>query len=455
MKMFIIVVSMLLLVTSALSQEIPIGDDFDDNSLDLNKWDWANREFDGDGKLVETSKVLAYKCEEPTNNDVMDLPWILNDLPFDSDWQVQIDVFNYTTPNTNDAVDSFGIKIRNPDDPSDELFLELYASRLGGPPVRKGFYSALWTDGGETGMADSGEQFVPDGGAVRMEFDSSSKVVTVYYDLNPGNGYTWEPFGSFGLAGSGGTQGNTDWEMVNNFQLLVYGYSANMYVGGNMYGDNLEVIGGTEPRYSRVTLLTPNGGEFVPSGSNFFIEWGAPTEAVSFNLKYSTDNGGTWKTIANDVPGRSSDWTVPTPPNNQTKCLLKVQGKDASGGNVGTDRSDAPFTIGAVKLTAPSDPGISVTSGETYSIEWETYATAAPVETVQLYYTTKANEKPLKWKLITTFSKGDNPGTYPWGVPEVAKTKGKCKVKVVLKNDAKRTIGVDTSDNYFTIQPSP
>jgi hypothetical protein len=40
-------------------------------------------------------------------------------------------------------------------------------------------------------------------------------------------------------------------------------------------------------------------------------------------------------------------------------------------------------------------------------------------------------------------------------VPDVPKTKGKCIVKVVLKDASGQSVGSDTSDSFFTIEPIP
>jgi hypothetical protein len=203
-----------------------------------------------------------------------------------------------------------------------------------------------------------------------------------------------------------------------------------------------------------VALLSPDGGEFIPSGSIYKIEWKAPAEAATFKLKYSLNNGLTWLPIegASGVQGISYDWAVPNIVQNKDKCLVRIIGYTANSDKVWNDISDAPFTIGVVNLTAASDPGITVTSGTTYDITWTAY-TATPIETVQLYYTANAKAFPIKWKLITSFSGGYNPGTHTWTVPVVAKKKTKCKIKVVLKNAAGEKIGIDKSDNYFTVQP--
>lgn len=209
--------------------------------------------------------------------------------------------------------------------------------------------------------------------------------------------------------------------------------------------------------YPPVNLITPNGGEFIASESTYRITWEAVAEAETFKLKYSLDNGETWMPIkgAGDLKGRNFDWTVPKTTRSLTKCLVEVTGYKANGDKVGKDTSDATFTISVVNLIAPSDPGISVTTGDEYNIEWTTLIPVIPGETVTLFYTLNSTTVPIKWKLIKTFSGGENPGIHIWTVPEVTKTKTKCKVKVVLKDAFGKTIGVDVSDNNFSIQPPP
>jgi C1A family cysteine protease len=198
-----------------------------------------------------------------------------------------------------------------------------------------------------------------------------------------------------------------------------------------------------------VRLLSPNGGEVIPSGGSYQIQWQAPSTADHYTLKLSMDNGMTWSTIATNVTGNSYDWTVPKPLNNKRKCYIKVIAFNASNVKIGADRSDAPFTIEVVKLNTPNG-GESLTSGDSYEIKWSTNATKNPVSKVILQYTLDGG---LTWKQITTFTGGNNPGIYTWTIPTVVSTKTKCKVKVVLKDSAGNVVGSDLSDGFFTINP--
>jgi hypothetical protein len=198
-----------------------------------------------------------------------------------------------------------------------------------------------------------------------------------------------------------------------------------------------------------ISLGAPNGGETVPSGSVYRIQWTATSPAVQFKLKHSMDNGLTWISMTTDfIAGTSYDWSAPTPSRNKKNaCLVKVIGYDASGAKVGADKSSAPFTIEVVKLISPNGGDI-LTSGIQHTITWATNATVEPVAAVELYYTVNGG---TTWKLIPATITG-NPGNYSW-TPTVSQKKISCKVKVVLKDMNGNTVGSDVSDSYFTIQP--
>ena len=215
--------------------------------------------------------------------------------------------------------------------------------------------------------------------------------------------------------------------------------------------------GGTDPYYDMgayeheagvVTLFSPNEPEAIPSGSNYPIRWGSRV-AVKFKLRYSADNGLTWIPIPKTgdfIQDTIYDWQVPKPTGNKKKCLVRVTGFDDKGKSVGTDKSDATFTIEVVKVTSPNG-GEDLTSGSNPPITWETNATKGTVRKVTLSYTLNNG---ITWKPIVTLS--ENPGVYNnWMVP--TRSSPNCKVKVVLKNASGTVIGSDVSDTVFTIGP--
>jgi hypothetical protein len=135
-----------------------------------------------------------------------------------------------------------------------------------------------------------------------------------------------------------------------------------------------------------VTVLSPNGGEVLRSGSKYSVKWRAPAQAVKFDLMYSLNNKQTWTLIKSDITDTNYTWTVPTPLNNKSDCLVKVIGYNSANVLVSSDRSDSTFTIEVVKLISPNG-GEKLTSGSSHTTTWTTNASKRPVAKLKLYYT--------------------------------------------------------------------
>jgi hypothetical protein len=230
-------------------------------------------------------------------------------------------------------------------------------------------------------------------------------------------------------------------------------WTGNPYVTGPITDDC--TVTATFAAFTAVTLLAPNSGEILPSGSNYTIRWEAPPEAVKFKLKLSVDNGLTWAPITTDfVSGIEHFWTVPKPWGNKRKCFIKVVGYNASNTKLGIDASDESFAIEVVKLESPNGGvGVTYPSGVPLTITWTTNATKKSVAKVKLYYTKNGG---LTWLPIATLkdSVSITPGLHSYNdwIPTVGEDKNNCKVKVVLMDAAGNVLGQDASDNYFTIQ---
>lgn len=216
---------------------VTLGDAFDDNSKDLAKW--GADEVDGKGVLTEINQRLEYtsKGTVTASHDSVDRKWVKTRFSYNADWAIQMDVTNTTSSST---FSSFGIDIRSVRLPDDDIEVEL---------GQAGLFWAEFSGGkkisGEGWAASSGPNTY---GAIHIAFDSKAKVFTVYYDTDPGDGYQWTEFGSFGVAGTGGVSGTRQWGLTSTDQFAVYvfGYSEKMSVtSGQLYGDNfLETDGG-------------------------------------------------------------------------------------------------------------------------------------------------------------------------------------------------------------------
>ena len=129
-------------------------------------------------------------------------------------------------------------------------------------------------------------------------------------------------------------------------------------------------LNGSGLTYTKVTVLSPNGGDLFATGQPVPISWEAPAAAVKFKVFYSLDNGVTWVVITKDyITQKSHGWTAPLLTANKKSCLVKVVGYKNNGVLVGSDRSNAAFTIEVVKLTYP-DGGNTLYSGDTETLTW-------------------------------------------------------------------------------------
>jgi uncharacterized repeat protein (TIGR02543 family) len=199
---------------------------------------------------------------------------------------------------------------------------------------------------------------------------------------------------------------------------------------------------------SNITITSPDGGETLSAGSTWTIAWTAPSEAVKFNLFYSTNNGSTWKAIVKNVTGTSYQWSIPAIANNKTQCKVKVVGYNAQGKKIASDISIGTFAIQVVKLTSLNG-GEKLIAGSSFTIQWTSYSTVSDVAGVKLFYTLNGGNA---WKKIESFT--NNPGRYTWTIPATNKTKTKCKIKVILKAPGGVTIDSDESAGFFSISPA-
>jgi hypothetical protein len=96
---------------------------------------------------------------------------------------------------------------------------------------------------------------------------------------------------------------------------------------------------------SNIELLSLKGSEVIEAGGHYNITWKAPLNAASFNVRYSSDNGVTWQTLASGITALHYTWHVPAVIQSVRTCAVKVLGFDSTRIFVGSDKSDTPFAI--------------------------------------------------------------------------------------------------------------
>jgi uncharacterized repeat protein (TIGR01451 family) len=213
-------------------------------------------------------------------------------------------------------------------------------------------------------------------------------------------------------------------------------------------GDGVETAWtslGSQSTVKCILLLKPNGGEMIPSGSTYDIQWEATPLAESFNLFYSLDSGVSWISIAKGVRNTIYPWPVPKTVGNKKACLIKVIGYTAFGKVVGSDKSDKFFAIEVVKVIQPNG-GEILKSGNLYELKWEINGTKSPVTALKLYYTMDGG---ANWVLLNTYDA--NATSCSWPVPTPTTNKRSCYVRVAAYS-GNIIVGSDSSDKPFTIE---
>jgi hypothetical protein len=206
--------------------------------------------------------------------------------------------------------------------------------------------------------------------------------------------------------------------------------------------------------YSAVKLINPNGGESVPSAKYYTINWGAPSNAVKFRLRYSLDGGVTWRLIGKNLTGNSYNWLVPAIRGNQKNVKVQITGYNAKGNAIGTDVSNAVLSIDVVTVTVPAKGGTCSTGvGSSCAITWVTNAPTGLVKKIDIQY---SKNNGSTWELVTSIDNAsglwDAGGTYEWDIPEVTANKPNSFVRVTLRDAVNKVVAKDKSGK-FTITP--
>ena len=89
---------------------------------------------------------------------------------------------------------------------------------------------------------------------------------------------------------------------------------------------------------STITVLDPNGGEMILSGSQYTIRWQSSNLAGSnVKLEYSTNNGTGYLMIDANLPDSGSYLWQPLPAVDSNQCLIRISDKD---GAIASDTSN-------------------------------------------------------------------------------------------------------------------
>src|SRR5262249_33539301 len=116
---------------------------------------WGADDVDGHGELTARNGRLEYTVSNPTAEDGVDRLFARGRGTYAAAWSVVIRLFNSTSPNKTDQNCSFGIHVASTRDDHDSMYAEMYASQLGGPPMRKGFDAEFFGDHVSQALVDT------------------------------------------------------------------------------------------------------------------------------------------------------------------------------------------------------------------------------------------------------------------------------------------------------------
>jgi hypothetical protein len=201
-----------------------------------------------------------------------------------------------------------------------------------------------------------------------------------------------------------------------------------------------------------ITLTQPAGGEVVYAGQAYDIKW-TSSQVTSVKLEYTTNNGVTWNTIADNVPSNGFYSWNPVPNTISNNCKIRIS--DALDGYP-AETSANLFSIQkapTLKIVAPNG-GEQFISGTSATIRWtseggtatssiskktvkaaalddaeapnavESVKKSAPVSNVKIELTTNDG---ASWSVIT--ASAVNNGAYVWDTIPAANS-SLCKIKI-------------------------
>ncbi len=187
--------------------------------------------------------------------------------------------------------------------------------------------------------------------------------------------------------------------------------------------DLIRIDGVTYNRAPTITVVSPNGGEYVSSTQT--VRWTGQdvnSDVITYDVYLSTNGGGIWSSSIYQIS--YTEGTAPTTRSwtgfnttafsDSNNCLLRVQGTDGQAAT--TDQSSAAFTIDntapSVTLTTPNG-GEVLRGGATYTITWTASDANFGSQPIALYYSTNGGSSYPNLIIAAT----ENDGSYAWTVP--------------------------------------
>ena len=188
---------------------------------------------------------------------------------------------------------------------------------------------------------------------------------------------------------------------------------------------------------TNISIIQPNGGEILTSGSTYEILWNSQ-DVVDVKIEFTSNNGQNWTTIIDSIPSTGIyNWAVPQVVSSQ--CKIRISDKSDPGI---FSVSNGTFSIQSSRLINVIQPngGEVIPGGSNYEIQWN----SNDVEYVKLEYSINNG---ASWNIIV--DSVPSVGIYTWTVPNIQTIQGRIKISDITMPSIS-----DISDNTFRIDHS-
>jgi hypothetical protein len=291
---------------------------------------------------------------------------------------------------------------------------------------------------------NGGESFSP-GSVQTVSWTTKGTIATVIlqYSVNGGASWNWLYDASSNASYYIANTGSFNWLVPTNLavsskaMIRIYDVSKDCNID---YSDAFFNINNNP----QITITAPANGASLYVGRAYNIVWTAfklPTNSVI--IDYSTDNGTTWKAIADSTysgtTGYQYSWTIPN--ELTTQGILRVS---ATRNKAIQHQINFKIATPVVTLIHPNG-GESLNGCNPTKIKWTQQGLSATV------YIDYSLDEGLNWINALTRSNGkDGNDSINWNVPSMNIAKARVRIR-----DANNVLAKDSSESNFTIVADP
>ncbi|MEX0320691.1 MAG: Ig-like domain-containing protein [Puniceicoccaceae bacterium] len=356
------------LVANSLLAQLTV-DDFEDNVKDPALW--SADSGSAFGQLNEINGRLEFTSSDPFGEVERSRPYNLT-LPADSGWVVTAEVANFVLTTTNPQIASLGIAVFPTGDSVREVWIELYSSWTSGIESVWGYNAQLIkaSDPDNYYGFDSGNVITASEGQLRLTYDSGTRIITA--DYWPSNEPDWIELASFGVGGSGGLNGNSDWGLGSEgtFEMTLWGYTlARSVSSGNAFFESISVqaTGGSGP-----PLVANNDRVTIRKDvKEYEIEAKVNDRSVAGGLELLTITNVTETTIG-AIISTNGDIIVYTPPEDFLGTETLTYTIEDGDGN--TDTAEIEINIVDVSYPGSESDSVLISTMELVALQFPEWA---------------------------------------------------------------------------------